>query len=86
MKSQTLPLLREVRFFDRRQGWAMGAPSAMHPSGIFRSEDGGRSWSSLPASDASFWLAGDCLDPQRAVVVGRDAEAATVDGMTVAGQ
>ena len=38
----TLPMLVHIGFQDRTRGWAIGHGSALYPSGIFRTEDGGR--------------------------------------------
>ena len=43
-----LPALDEVRFFNHEHGWAVGRSSAMFASGVFVSDDGGRSWTPLP--------------------------------------
>ncbi len=71
LSAETLPKLSRVKFFDLQQGWAVGLPSAMYPSGVFRTEDGGRSWMSFPTTREVAWLAGDFVDPQQGVVVGR---------------
>ena len=49
MPDLTLPALKHVQFHDARQGWAVGNDSALYPTGVFRTEDGGRSWVTLPA-------------------------------------
>ena len=41
----TLPALKVARFFDYKRGWAAGDGSSLYPGGVFRTEDGGRSWS-----------------------------------------
>jgi photosystem II stability/assembly factor-like uncharacterized protein len=40
----TLPALHTIQMMNARQGWALGDRSAMYPSGLYRTEDGGRSW------------------------------------------
>lgn len=39
-----LPPLHGVRFFDERHGVAWGDGSAAYPTGVFQTEDGGRTW------------------------------------------
>lgn len=53
----TLPALRQVKFFDRNRGIAAGAGSSFAPSGIFRTEDGGRLWHSLSTDRLCHWTA-----------------------------
>lgn len=55
----TLPGLRQVRFFDARRGWAVGDSSALFTAGVFKSEDGGRTWSPLPKGESAGYAAGD---------------------------
>lgn len=58
----TLPSLRRMRFLDPQQGWVLGDRSAMYPSGVFVTEDGGRHWSPLPGGDSAGWSTADFLD------------------------
>ncbi len=73
-----LPALSEIKFFDAHHGWAIGQSSALFPVGVFTTDDGGRSWSALPADDGQCWLAGDFLDPTTGVVVGRTSVTGTI--------
>jgi len=73
-----LPALRRVRFFDARRGWAIGSGSAMFPSGVFVSDDGGRSWDPLPGEKTAGWLGGDFLGPGTGALADRRGTAATV--------
>ncbi len=50
MPEQSLPKLTGVRFEDTRHGWAVGHGSHMFPTGLFETNDGGRSWRSLPGT------------------------------------
>lgn len=43
-----LPALLDVRFFDAQRGIACGWPSALHPTSIVVTRDGGQAWTSLP--------------------------------------
>ena len=45
-----LPWLTHIQFFDQRQGFAVGFPSAMFPSGVFRTTDGGKHWTPWPGN------------------------------------
>jgi len=73
-----LPALKQIRFFDARRGWAIGCPSAMFPSGVFFTDDGGRSWSPMPAGQTAGWVAGDFLGPYQGVLADRSGMAAIV--------
>ncbi|MCU0877804.1 MAG: YCF48-related protein, partial [Pirellulaceae bacterium] len=43
-----LPGLAHAKFFDARNGWALGDGSPLYPSGIFRTDDGARTWIPVP--------------------------------------
>ena len=66
-----LPALKRIGFFDARHGWAVGCPSAMYPTGVFTTADGGRSWQPLSGRRMTAWLAGDFLHPHTAALAGR---------------
>ena len=66
--ARLLPFARQVKFFNRNEGWLRTDPSAMHPSGLFHTEDGGRSWN--PVLAAGGWQAADFLDPMNGAVAG----------------
>src|SRR5262245_2166542 len=40
----TLPGLKHLKMIDAKAGWALGDPSTLFPSGVFRTEDGGKTW------------------------------------------
>ncbi|MGD0517519.1 MAG: YCF48-related protein [Thermoguttaceae bacterium] len=73
-----LPALKKIIFTDPEHGWAIGFPSAMYHSGVFASDDGGRSWRPLFGSGNSAWLTGDFLTPAAGALAGSYATAATV--------
>ena len=73
-----LPALKRVRFFNPRRGWAIGGSSAMFPSGVFLSDDGGRSWDPLHGERTGGWRGGDLLDPGTGALAGRSGTAAIV--------
>ena len=53
-----LPTLVKIKFFNPRQGVAIGRASELFPSGIFTTDDGGRSWNTLPAEGTGSWRKG----------------------------
>ncbi len=65
-----LPVLARIGFFDPVHGWAFGQTSAYFPSGVFTTQDGGRTWSALPAAESRAWLAGDFLDLNTGALAG----------------
>jgi len=73
-----LPALKRIIFTDDEHGWAIGFPSAMYPSGVFKSDDGGRSWRPLAGSGGSAWMTGDFLNSTDGALAGCYATAATV--------
>lgn len=68
----TLPALCDVQMLDKHRGWAIGDGSAMYPAGVFRTDDGGRSWHARPGVVGRDWLAASFHDRARGVCVGRD--------------
>ena len=73
-----LPALRRIGFFDAQHGWAIGCPSAMYPSGVFVTDDGGRNWRPLPGGDAAGWMAGSFPDRKTGALAGRNGSLAVV--------
>ena len=73
-----LPALKRIVFVDALHGWAIGFPSAMYPSGVFTTNDGGRSWRPLAGQGGSAWLTGDFLNSAAGAIAGSHATAATV--------
>jgi photosystem II stability/assembly factor-like uncharacterized protein len=70
VKDAALPLLTKVKFFDAKHGWAVGLPSALYRSGIFSTDDGGRSWSPLPGTAPGAYLTADFHSPQTGAAAG----------------
>lgn len=66
--TRLLPFARQIKFFNREQGWLRTDSSAMFPSGLFHTKDGGRSWS--PVVAAGGWRAADFLDPANGALAG----------------
>ena len=65
-----LPGIHRIRFQDPANGLAIGRCSAQFPSGVFMSQNGGRSWLPLTGKHGQDWLCGDAI-PGAAVVGGR---------------
>ncbi len=76
-RDRILPAIRQIGFFDSHDGWAVGQSSALFPSGVYTTNDGGRSWSAVPGEVARAWLTADFLDPNTAALAGRDSLVAT---------
>jgi photosystem II stability/assembly factor-like uncharacterized protein len=74
----TVPAIARIGFFDPTHGWALGHTSAVFPSGVFSTDDGGRSWSPLPSGESRGWLAGDFIDPHTGAVAGRASGLAVI--------
>ena len=73
-----LPILKKVRFFDPKHGWAVGCSSAASPTGLFRTETGGRAWNPVPGAEQAGWSNGDFLDLKTGALAGQDGSAAEV--------
>ncbi len=73
-----LPAVEQIGFFDATHGWALGQSSAVFPSGVFASDDGGRAWSALPSGESRSWLAGDFIDRDTGAVAGRSSGLAAI--------
>ena len=73
-----LPQLRGIQFSTRSDGWAFGLPSALYPSGAFRTEDGGRSWNGVPSDVGGHFTAGDFFDSQFGGLAQRNGDLAAV--------
>jgi photosystem II stability/assembly factor-like uncharacterized protein len=74
-----LPALRELRMVNAQSGWAWGSPTQHFPSGIFRTEDGGTSWSDFSQADPIGWRAVAAL-PSGFVVATPDGRLGTYRG------
>ena len=76
----TLPALKVARFFDYKRGWAAGDGSSLYPGGVFRTEDGGRTWIPIAKGRTLGWTAADFRNGDRyergGVVAGRGGEVA----------
>jgi photosystem II stability/assembly factor-like uncharacterized protein len=76
----TLPALKVARFFDHKRGWAAGDGSSLYPGGVFRTEDGGRTWIPIAKGRTLGWTAADFRNGDRyqrgGVMAGRGGEVA----------
>jgi photosystem II stability/assembly factor-like uncharacterized protein len=54
-----LPGFHVVRFVDEKTGYLVGDGSDQHPTGVFATTNGGRTWQPLPGPRCPSWLAAD---------------------------
>lgn len=67
-----LPILTQVRMIDTQQGWAVGCGSESCASGLFLTQDGGRSWQAVSGKKTAGWADFGLFDPVKAEGVGLD--------------
>jgi photosystem II stability/assembly factor-like uncharacterized protein len=72
-----LPGLNQVRFVDAKTGFFLGDGSDLHPSGVFKTTDAGRSWEAVPGPRTTSWLAGDFYDAKTGVLGGGSSRLGT---------
>jgi photosystem II stability/assembly factor-like uncharacterized protein len=72
------PGLNRVRFVDDRTGFVVGDGTEQYPSGMFTTQDGGRSWKPVPGPRCPAWLAADFQDGQTAALAGAWSRLATL--------
>jgi photosystem II stability/assembly factor-like uncharacterized protein len=70
-RQSLLPAVRVIKFFDPANGIAVGQQSSLFPAGIFATDDGGRTWASLPPAGEHAWLTADFADPLSGLIAGR---------------
>ena len=73
-----LPTLLKIKFFGPREGVAIGRTSALFPSGVFTTGDGGRTWTTVPARPTDTWRTGDFIDRNTGALAGDLGALATV--------
>lgn len=82
-----VPRLRAVKFFDHQHGVAAGDGTALSPSGLYSTDDGGRHWRPIPGAAERQWLAGafvrDRVGDLAGVVAGLRGSSARVSGRDV---
>ena len=80
--TQPLPGLNTVRFFTQRNGVAAGDGCDGFPTGLFNTNDGGRTWKPVPGKRCPTWLTADFSDAETGVLGGPWSQLATVrDGL-----
>jgi photosystem II stability/assembly factor-like uncharacterized protein/LmbE family N-acetylglucosaminyl deacetylase len=72
-RALALPSIQRVGFFSTTAGWASTMPSPLFGAGLFLTEDGGRSWSSIAPGGQDALVAADFRDPARGAVSSRGA-------------
>ncbi|MEE9602444.1 MAG: YCF48-related protein, partial [Thermoguttaceae bacterium] len=78
-----LPTLVKIKFFNPRQGVAIGRASELFPSGVFTTDDGGRSWTTLSAQMSESWRTGDFVSRNIGALAGNLGSLATVRRRTI---
>ena len=76
----TLPALNHIFFVSTRRGWALGRPSFMYPSGVFLTEDGGRSWAPAAGPVWHSWEGGRFSENGQAMLVSAQGDVAAIGG------
>jgi photosystem II stability/assembly factor-like uncharacterized protein len=66
----SLPGLNGVRFTGAKTGYVFGDGSEQFPTGVFRTDDGGRTWAPVPGPRFPAWLGGAFLDGQTGLLAG----------------
>lgn len=74
LDEQQLPPLRSIRFFDLELGLAVGAATPTNPTGVYRTLDGGKSWTALPGPRSTGWQSSVFLSPEMGLLGGRSGE------------
>ena len=78
-KKLLLPALRGIRFANAARGWAYGAASALYPSGIFFTDNGGRDWTPLAAPSDSIARPAVSSTPSGGAAFTRDGVLLTIN-------
>jgi photosystem II stability/assembly factor-like uncharacterized protein len=73
-----LPKLTGVRFLNAQTGVVWGAASALYSSGIWRTSDGGRTFTPQPGTSDGGWTAGDAAAAGEFVLAGPTGKTAIV--------
>ena len=64
----TIPRVKKIHFTSHRTGWAIGETNALHPDGIYFTNDGGSTWSSQSTTQMNAWIAGQQAGGSFAVI------------------
>src|SRR5262249_25285777 len=82
-----LPRIRKIKFFSQEQGIAVGAGTGNDPTGVFATDDGGKSWHSLPGRASPGWLGAAFISADAGILVGaRGSRALAMEGKVVVPQ
>ncbi len=68
--TNALPGLERIRFLDPRNGFVAGDGTDQYPSGVFTTNDAGRTWKPLPGPHTPSWRTADFRDAQTGVLAG----------------
>ncbi len=80
VKTAGLAELHGIHFFSPRVGVAYGNPSTIYPTGIVRTEDGGRSWIGVAGASSGQWLDAVWQSPHEATLIGTAGVARVAGG------
>lgn len=80
-----MPGVLGMAFRDARRGWVWGVASALVPSGVMQTQDGGRSWQALPGQASAAWTAGSLTAAGELYLASAQAWARVVGGRIVTG-
>ena len=78
MTGDNVPGLNYVHFFDDRNGVACGDGSDVFPTGVFLSNDSGKTWKPIPGKRCGSWHSGDFTDIQTGAMAGTWGQLATL--------
>lgn len=78
VSANLMPGLNQIRFFDDKVGVVIGDGTDSFPTGVFTTNDGGRSWKPMPGPRCPTWLAADFQDAQTGVLAGAWSRLATL--------
>lgn len=76
--SSHLPAIHAVGWIDEQTLWAAGDRNDLYPSGSFRSQDGGATWTATPGATPGPWRCGAFYSPYEGVLAGEESLAAVV--------
>lgn len=71
-----LPAFHAAGFMDGENAWAVGDCSARYPSGLYRSSDGGVTWTAAPGVTPGPWLCGAFISAHENILAGYESIAA----------
>ena len=75
-----LPPLQVIRFFDPQEGLAIAAQPDATGQTVFRTQDGGKSWLPLSATQATNWRGAHLLYPDMGLLGGKGGRVALLAG------